>query len=89
MKGSIIARPWRAYALSLALGLFAAANLAPAALAADSAKSPQQTASQSTIGKDTALAADSAKSSMAVPSDKYLDPRTGISLPDNPTLSGG
>lgn len=61
MKGSIIAHSWRAYALSLALGLIAAANLAPAA-----------------------LAADSAKGSMAVPTDKYLDPKTGISLPESP-----
>lgn len=86
MNGSIIARRWRTYALSLALGLAAAANLAPVALAADSAESPVQ---RQEFHKQysfylIALPADSTKSQVARPTDKYLDPKTGINLPDSP-----
>lgn len=66
MSKSITGRQWRVIALSLALGLIAAANAASIAHAASS----------------TSLFP-------LIQHDKYVDPQTGISLPDDPALNGG
>lgn len=76
--------PWRVFALSLALVLSVAANVASyvasSAHAADSRE----------CGASVPHAASSTHAYSLyplIPGDKYIDSRTGISLPDSPMLS--
>lgn len=82
MNGSIMKRRRRACVLSLALGLSVAANVASSAQAADSraCSSPTPHAASSTHGYPLYP---------LIPKDKYIDPNTGISLPENPAPNGG
>lgn len=92
MIKSLTSRQSRVLALSLALGLIAAANAPSAAQAASTKKAPgsHQQLTQATNVPPIPHAASSRYPLFPlIPKDRYVDPRTGISRPDNPSLNGG
>lgn len=76
MSMSIIRRRWRTAALSLALALAVTVGACGPTLRVQS----QTTRVQNDLNYQLVP---------VTPMDKYIDPRTGISRPDNPALNGG